>query len=355
VTYIAPQAKLFAHIDRLAVLKTGHNPPPINVEIDLSNRCSLGCSWCHFGFTHTRGPLAGKRDKPDGAVAGGDLMDTDLSLQILDQLRAYGVNSVTWTGGGEPTLHPDFDRIVHHAALHRMGQGTYTHGGHIDEKRARWMKRTHTFVYVSLDAIDAASYKKRKGVDRFEAACDGIRRLVAADGDATIGVGFLLGPDTWHDVYSMGQLVEELGADYAQARPTIMYSQEHPGELAENAEWVDDAITAVKFAMARHDNIEADVSRFEMYRDWQGHGYARCWWSALQTCITPNGKVWTCVNLREHPAAEIGDLSVESFAAIWGRHTPANVDHDCRIMCRGHIANQALDVIMAPQVHADFV
>jgi hypothetical protein len=46
-SFIDPQKKLFANLGRIALLQEGGVPAPINVEIDLSNRCSLGCEWCH--------------------------------------------------------------------------------------------------------------------------------------------------------------------------------------------------------------------------------------------------------------------------------------------------------------------
>jgi len=113
LTYIAPREKLFGHMDRLHELASeGRTTAPVNVEIDLSNRCSLGCKWCHFAYVHTRGPLAGKLARPDDWTSGGDMMDSRFALQLVDQLEAAGVRSITWTGGGEPTLHPDFDDIV---------------------------------------------------------------------------------------------------------------------------------------------------------------------------------------------------------------------------------------------------
>jgi hypothetical protein len=92
-----------------------------------------------------------------------------------------------------------------------------------------------------------------------------------------------------------------------------------------------------------------------MYRDWNGHGYDTCWWSAVQTVVTPNGKMWTCVNKREHPAALVGDLSVDDFATIWGQHDVAKVDDSCRLMCRGHLGNLTLDKVMAKPKHAEFI
>lgn len=355
MTVIDPRGKLLAHLDRLAALQAGQTPPPINVEIDLSNRCSLGCEWCHFAYTHTRGPLAGKREKPEGDVPGGDLMDSNLAERIISQLAKTGVDSVTWTGGGEPTLHPHFDAIIEHAHSTGLQQAIYTHGGHIGKERAELLKRTMTFVYVSLDAADAATYERAKGVDRFDAACEGIRLLVEAPGAGTVGVGYLVTRENFGSVEGAASLAERLGATYIQFRPTITYDQNEPDVPAEDTAWMASAIGELRGVAHRHPTAIIDFDRFRMYQDWRGHGYRTCWWSALQTVITPNGKVWTCVNKREHPAALLGDLMVESFAEVWARRPVASVDAHCRVLCRGHIANSALDDIMAPREHASFV
>lgn len=355
MTFIAPQEKLYGHLDRLAQIQTAaHTSAPINAEIDLSNRCSLGCEWCHFAYTHTRGPLAGKREKPAQAVLGGDLMDVELAKKIALELAEAGVRSLTWTGGGEPTLHPHFDEIVEFTAGLDVSQALYTHGGHITPERADLVKQTMTFVYVSLDAADADSYKRAKGVDRFAAACEGIRLLAEAEGGATVGVGYLVTNQNWPDAWKAARLARTLGADYIQFRPTIMYSQTEPGIAAEDTAWIDEALPHLE-AISFDPNVEVDLDRFKMYRSWDGHGYGTCWWSMLQTCITPNGKVWTCVSKREHANAEIGDLSIESFADVWARNVAAQVNGDCRILCRGHLPNVGLAQIMTKRPHAEFV
>jgi len=102
--------------------------------------------------------------------------------------------------------------------------------------------------------------------------------------------------------------------------------------------------------------VIADMERFAMYGGWAGHGYPTCNWSALQTVITPNGKVWRCTNKREHPDALVGDLSIESFDALWERSGgPCQVNATCRTLCRGHLANLALGEVLAPSPHANFV
>jgi MoaA/NifB/PqqE/SkfB family radical SAM enzyme len=353
--YINPRAKLFSHADRIAAIKAGGRPAPVNIEIDLSNRCSHGCSWCRFAYTHTRGPLKGKQDKPANHIDGGDLMDADLAGYILTQLSAAGVKSITWTGGGEPTLHPRFNEIIQWADRVGLEQGMYTHGGHIDDDKAHLLKRIFKWVYISLDECTREDFKASKGVDRFDNVLSGVSRLALATGDATVGVGFLLHRGNRDKIDSMVHLGHKLGADYVQFRPVIAYDQAAPGQLVEDAQWVNSVVNDLR-KYAGDPFVQADLSRFEWYRDWNGHGYATCNWSALQTVITPNGKVWRCTDKREHADALLGDLSVESFADVWARAGgPCQVNAGCRLMCRGHVANVTLDAIMARPEHGNFI
>ena len=144
---------------------------------------------------------------------------------------------------------------------------------------------------------------------------------------------------------------------YAWQDRVIDYNQDEPGQLVENVDhhaWLNYAAQRLGW----YDNpfVVADLDRFRMYRDWEGHGYKTCHWSALQTVITPNGKVWRCLNKREHPEALLGDLTTESFSDIWERAgSTCAVDGKCRVMCRGHIANITLDAIMAEPAHRSFI
>jgi GTP 3',8-cyclase len=355
MNYIDPRNKTLWHTDKLAQLRfTGKTNAPVNVEIDLSNRCSLGCEWCHFAYTHTRGPLAGTVEKPPGHIDGGDIMDTHLAYHIIADLAQAGVKSITWTGGGEPTLHPEFDSIVEFAAKYGIEQGLYTHGGHITTDRASLLKRLCTWVYVSLDEVDATSYQKHKGANRFAAARAGVLALVDAKGPATIGVGFLIHEGNWQKVAQMVDLAHWMGVDYVQLRPTIEYTQQSPSLAPTEPLWMDDAIDALR-VYERNPFVSVDIPRFEAYRDWEGHGYSTCNWSAMQTVITPNGKVWTCVNKRERADALLGDLNSNSFAQVWSNVRPCAVTDTCRVMCRGHVANITLDAILRKPEHENFI
>lgn len=356
MNYINPRQKILWHTDKIEQLKNDNKTSaPVNVEIDLSNRCSHGCSWCHFAHTHTKGPLANKVQKPNGMIDCGDLMTFDLAISIIQQLKESGVQSITWTGGGEPTLHPNFDEIVLKTSEVGIEQGIYTHGGHINEERAAILKENMTFVYVSLDESNKSNFKISKGVDRFSAVNDGIDNLVAAKGKATVGIGFLIHPNNIDKIEEMVLLGKTKGVDYIQFRPIINYSQNNPNKLIEDTKWID--VVVDKLNEYENDPfIQVDIWRFRMYQNWSGHGYKTCNWSALQTVITPNGKMWRCVNKRGDGDALIGDLSKETFSDVWNKEgRPCSVNGKCRLMCRGHIANTTLNTLLTEPLHKNFI
>lgn len=357
MTFIDPRSKALAYVDRLVAWNRGETPAPVTVEWDLSNRCVLGCQSCHFAHTHTRGPWSARpRLLPMAYDAGGDLADVEMVIRGLSEMAAAGVKGIVWSGGGEPTTHPDLAEIVIQASACGLQQGMYTLGGLLTAAGAQLLAESCSWVVISLDAADAETYAAEKGVPpaRFEAACNGVRRLVSHH-KATIGVSFLLHGQNWWEVKRMYALAMELGADYVTFRPTIETAPTQPSVCTSDRGWVDRVVPMLRY-VAQWPKVEVDPERFEAYRDWTGHGYDACEGPRLNATVTPDGRVWVCPQRRGIAGSSIGDLRTESFADIWARHPGRwTVDTDCRVMCRLHPVNETLAALAAPRVHGAFV
>lgn len=356
MTFINPRAKVLAHLDRLVDWRRGLKPAPVTVEWDLSNRCTLGCQDCHFAHTHVRGPWAVReRRLPMAFESTGDLADTHLVNRALAQMSNAGVQGIVWSGGGEPTTHPDWMHLTGMAKAHGFQQGMYTHGGLLTKASSNWLALHVDWVVVSLDAVDAETYALEKGVppSRFVAACDGVRHLVAAQG-AVVGVSFLLHAHNWQRAEDMLALSRSLGATYTTFRPTIQTSPDRPGVPTADRAWISQALATVLARVAKQSDVEMDLDRFEEYAGWAGHGYTSCEGVQLNTTITPDGRVWLCPQRRGVTA--LGDLRTESFADIWARHPGRyQVDAGCRVMCRLHPVNEMMATLRTPRQHEAFV
>ncbi len=354
MSYISP-SKVFAHLDRLAAWQRGEKPAPVTVEWDLSNRCYLGCGYCHFAHTHTKGPWASKfRLLPMAWEGTGDLADAALVRRGLSSMSAAGVRGVVWSGGGEPTVHPEWLPIMEHAHGVGLRQGMYTAGGLLRDEQARRLARLATWVVVSLDAADRESYRNEKGVDGFDAACSGARRLADA-GSTSVGASFLLHARNWHRAAEMLTLARSLGVTYTTFRPTIETTPDRPAVCLDDRAWIDYALPVLEL-LSREDDVECQPSRFEEYRDWTERKYSTCYGIRVNATVTPDGRVWVCPQRRGISGAEIGDLRRESFAELWARHPGQWTDFtDCRVMCRLHLMNETLAAVYAPRQHEAFV
>ena len=322
--YIAPTHKMWHHIDRLAAIKAGEKPAPVNMEIDLSNRCQMGCPFCHFAHVHSRGPLAKRRTHETG-----DLMDTKLAMKIVDQLAEAGVRSITWSGGGEPTLHPEMAEIVKYTDQAGIDQGVYTNGLKLetDYILRRTLKKTMKWIYLSHGP-------------------HGLKELLSIEGDAVIGVGMMVDTSNIYEIYANASKSSK--ADYFHLRPIV-------GGIIRDVE-MELIGTYVQAARSNGVNIIYDPARFEMYRHWDGHGYKTCYWTQVQTVITPDGRVWACCNRRGFEDSCLGDLSKVSWDDVWGNSHAWHVNGNCRKMCRGHIPNLTLIDVMEPSnEHKNFV
>lgn len=354
--FISPR-KVFAHLDRLADWQRGEKPAPVTIEFDLSNRCYLGCHSCHFAHTHSRGPWVTKdRRLPMAWEGTGDLADTSMVLRAVSQMASAGVRGIVWSGGGEPTTHHDWIDVLDHAGECGLEQGMYTAGGLLTQKSARHLASRASWVVVSLDTLTAESYAAEKSVspDLFDRACNGIRWLAEA-GETVVGVSFLLHRGNWHLAEDMLELARSLGATYTTFRPTIETAPDRPAARLGQAHWVSGALPLLS-RLALEPDVQCDPSRFVAYRDWQGRAYDTCHGIKLNATVTPDGRVWVCVQRRGIAGSEIGNLAHESFAELWQRHPGQWTDFSgCRVMCRLHQVNEILGEVYAPQRHEAFV
>lgn len=353
MTYITPH-KVYAHLDRLAAWQSGAKPAPVTVEWDLSSRCYLGCQSCHFAHTHTKGPWVRKDRRLPMAFDGvGDLADTALVERGLREMADAGVQGVVWSGGGEPTTHPEWARIITHAADCGLQQGMYTAGGLLSRESAALAARTLTWAVVSLDTVDAETYRAEKAVNGFDAACNGIRWLAEYGG--TVGVSFLLHAKNWARAEDMVALGRSLGATYVTFRPTIDTSPDNPSVCTADRSWITAALPLLA-RLSDEADVECDPARFAAYRDWRGRAYDTCHGIKVNATVTPDGRVWVCPQRRGIPGSEVGDLRRESFAELWQRHPGQWTDFaDCRVMCRLHQVNEALSPLFESRPHEAFV
>jgi hypothetical protein len=106
---------------------------PTHLSVNLTNACQLDCPYCSNA----------DRDK---AAA----MPHEIFVNLIRHLQPLGLQAVTLTGGGEPTLHPDFHAIVTFLYLRGIKVGLITNGVGLADKHPSLLDRLD-WIRISID------------------------------------------------------------------------------------------------------------------------------------------------------------------------------------------------------------
>jgi MoaA/NifB/PqqE/SkfB family radical SAM enzyme len=325
---IDPANKILRFPDVLAAIRRGKRVWPLNVEMDLTNRCNARCQHCAFAY-----------------MRGQEVLPTTLAEDVLTEMRNGGLRAVTFTGGGEPTLHPDFARLAFHAAGLGLKVGVYTNGLRPDPLTETLYALT--WVYLSLDAADPDSYREVKRVDSFWQVLDTARWLLTyREGDTPkVGLGFLLSGTNWREATVGADLAGSLGVDYCQFRPIVS------ADPAADYSWIREALPLLDALVSPR--VYVSRARFVELLEGQARGYSLCRASELVPCVGADGTLWVCPNMRGKRS--LGSLAEESFATLWARREAQMVGRDCRVACRDHALNETLEYVCQEGPHDAFV
>jgi len=87
---------------------------PKQVQLILSDLCNQGCSFCAYrmdGYTSNELFVGNSPVDPNHRNNPIRWIPTERALRLIDEFKEAGVLAVQFTGGGEPTVHPDHEAI----------------------------------------------------------------------------------------------------------------------------------------------------------------------------------------------------------------------------------------------------
>lgn len=136
------------------------------VVFNLTRDCNLECVHCYSGSRRKHFP--------------GQL-GTDTILETLRDLKEFEVPAVLLSGG-EPMVHPDFDRILKEVEKLGLRATISTNGTLIDEDRAQQLADSPIrYVGISLDGLEDLNDEFRGVEGAFDRAVQGIENCREVD------------------------------------------------------------------------------------------------------------------------------------------------------------------------------
>ena len=287
---------------------------------EVINRCNARCRYCNI-HAPTRRP-------------GPDFLDQQLDFALfaptVDALAGMGANGVTILANGEPTLHPDFARMIRHARERGLRVNFFTNGLCLDEETARIIVETGADeMFCTLSAANAATYAALHAevtAADWSRVLENLRRLFARRAAAGTGK-----PASWmvnvicranaREIVDMANLAGALG--FNGLRPQLLRVDEHNRDLSLSA----DEIAFLRENLPRLEKRCAELGlqlwdgfAFQLEHagdrpdEWSGDTFVErgCFIGWALGLAKANGDLSFCCTVK--PVANLAD---GPFAALW--------------------------------------
>ncbi len=261
--------------------------PPVVVNWDLVLGCNYKCPHCIW---------AKRRSLPPTKVPD------EFIYKVPKFLHDWGVKGCCIAGeSGDPALHPNLTealRLLHHWNIE---VGLVSNGFAFNQKTITAAAYYTKFTGFSMDAGDAKSYAKVKGVNGesyFRVVIGHIEELakIASINNLPVEIGykFLILPDSYHTIAEGARLARNIGVRDFQIRPAELPESEtskiNLDVLKEQLELAHEFETDTFHVYSiRHKFTET------LKKKPQNH----CWATPLTSTWLATGDVVCCVDLRD--------------------------------------------------------
>jgi len=349
------------HTEQITELRQGKQIVPRQVQLIISDLCNHDCHFCAYRMS---GGFSTEQFSQDGNKNPNRKIATQKAMEILDDCSAIGVKAIQFTGGGEPTVHPDHIRLFDYAGLLGLQTSLVTNGCILREGWEAILPRMK-WIRVSVDAGTAKTYSKVRSVKEsmFTKVWTNIALLAEeirnAGTDCLLGVGFVVTRENWKEIGHCLDLAKQAGVPYV--RLSAMFS--NSGESY--YDWIYDSIRDKIEDMRTlyEDDVFKVVDLFgDRISDLHQHApdYNFCGYQQFNMYIGGNLKVYRCCTTSYTKHGEVGDLSKQSFRKWFESEQKrgaykgfdATTCHTCQFNGKNRAINYMLD---ADPLHAEFV
>ena len=291
------------HLPRVAELREGRQIAPVELQLIITDVCNHNCHFCAY---RAEDGLSSADFDPTKSI------ETNKVKEILNDASYIGAKSVIFTGGGEPTAHPEHLALFRHALDLGLDCALNTNGTLF---RLGWETVLPYFAYVrfSIDAGTDEEYSRIRGVKlgQYWKALSNMKDLSDSvklhDTACVVGAGYVVTPENYENLMGGIQNIRDSGATYVR----LAAMQSTKGYDAFGGH-----LGAARAMCKKAEELSTDdfnvVNLFDGVMD-ERPDYDFCGMQQYVTYIGANLKVYRCCYTAYTQLGEIGDLSKQSF------------------------------------------
>lgn len=284
--------------------------PPIHIRIKPTNICNHNCSYCSYRLKNVQ---LGK----DMVIK--DQIPKDKMLEITDDIIEMGVKSVTFSGGGEPFCYPHLLDAVKKLANSPVKFAALTNGARLQGEVAEFFAHHATWLRISMDGWDDASYSKYRGVadGEYTKIMENIENFKKYNSKCYLGISLIVNKDNSSYVYEIIKKLRDKGINSVKVAPCIISNK---GK--DNNDYHQPFFNQVKEQIAKAINDFKD-DQFEIFDSYHGQlesfdkQYSWCPYLQVLPIIGADLNIYPCqdkaYNLDEGLIGSIKDMRFKDF------------------------------------------
>ena len=293
-----------------ALMARRNRPPdapllPVTAQIEPTVKCDLDCTFCQSRELRKARPAMHMPFEHFERI-----------IKELDFLVSVGL-----VGMGEPTLHPEFFRMVELADSLGIATNTVTNcNRHSDQTARRLVSVGLKKIAVSIDGASPQTYQQTRIGGDFRRTIANLERLVRLRGSARlprIEVQMVALESNYDEIPELVRLCARIGVDslMIQGRPTDWGKDRYVGKTvgvaARTAGQRYEQRLREAIALGAELGLECDDHRSLYDRD---HTCPKPW---RDVYVSTTGEVVPCCTIADPRVVCLGNLLEQSFREIW--------------------------------------
>jgi len=326
---------------------------PIHVRIKPINLCNHHCWYCAYKAKDIQ--LGEDMDQKDQ-------IPEDKMMEIVEDLVNMGVKAVTFSGGGEPFLYKPLLKVTKKLIDGGIQIASLTNGSKLEGELAEYFAHNGTWLRISLDAWNDASYTASRGVrdGEFNRTLKRISDFVKLQGSCVLGISLIVDKTNAEHVYEIIQLLREIGVHNVKISPCVVSNKG-----AENNRYHQPHYSSVRSQIDRllEESSNSDFELFDAYHELEtkfDKDYEWCPFLQALCVIGADLNVYSCQDKAYTDKGMLGSVKEQGFEEFWNdsksKLRAINPSKDCRHHCVANHKNQMLhEYLNTDPVHQVFV
>ncbi|MDE2020455.1 MAG: radical SAM protein [Patescibacteria group bacterium] len=334
-------AKIVWFPEKLASFRDGNITAPIYVRVKPTNRCNQKCDFCAYG--HGDWDI-GMHE----TVEHRDVIPRQKMLEVLEDFHALGVKAVTYSGGGEPLMHPDITEFMSTTVQYGIDLSIITNGSMLEGERAAIL-RSSNWTRVSMDYTDATqmSQSRRVPENQFGRVLKNISEFAKAKPrSCELGVNYIVTQTNVTGLAAFCKRLRDCGVENVRISPVWRpdFAAYHKPIASAVASEIDAARALTNPAFAIYSSYDLDSSSHQIRR-----GYHKCYFSQMVPVVGADQFIYGCHNVAFSEHGKIGSIKNRRFRDLWfsdeARRFFDGLDPD--VSCRHQCASDGRNKLIA--------